>query len=488
MVGKTGFLLFAGFATLFACTYSGGQGSDDTNAEPSRGMQRGQSVTQLFNQNCANCHGEGGDGGGAGTKSLNTKEKFDQKYDKAFFDSIKNGLPDMGMAAFGDSLSDEAVWSLVVHIRELQARALRREFGSPKAVDGVYSSQRHKFRVVDVVATGLNTPWSVDWLADGKMLLTNRSGSMHVYDGGRKLAEVSGLPASTEQGQGGLMEVRVHPTNGWVYLSVADPGRSGGALTKVYRGHVSVSGGSAEWRDGQTIFEADQKYYSGAGIHFGCKIAFQGDYVYFSVGERGTNMRVQQEPESPYGKVMRLTLDGKVPADNPVSGNPMWTTGHRNPQGLAFDSEGNLWDTEHGPRGGDEVNLIRKGANYGWPVHAFSINYNDMPFVTPWNKPGESFALPVFRWLPSIGASGLTLVRGAAFPSWNGDLLAGGLSGENLDRFRMKGGAMVEREELLHGLGRVRDVNVHRDGTVYVVLNRLDASRPDRVVRLVPTG
>jgi glucose/arabinose dehydrogenase len=335
--------------------------------------------------------------------------------------------------------------------------------------------------VEDVVASGLSTPWSLDWLADGKMLVTNRPGGMFVYENGRKVAEVSGLPPSVEQGQGGLMEVRVHP-NGWTYLTVADPAQGGrGAMTKVYRGKVVVGGGSARWTEQQVIFEADQKFYSGAGIHFGSKIDFKDDFIYFTVGERGTNMRVQQNDGNPYGKVMRLHLDGKVPSDNPVSGSPMWTTGHRNPQGLAFDLEGNLWDTEHGPRGGDEVNLITKGGNYGWPVHAFSINYSDTPFVTPWNKAGESYKLPVFRWLPSIGASGMHLVQGAAFPQWKGDVLAGGLVGENLDRFRMKGGKLVEREELLHGLGRIRDINVHKDGTVYVALNG-----PDKVIRLVP--
>ncbi len=452
-------------------------------------MQQAQNVnvTQLYDTTCAKCHGKGGEGGGAGTKTLNTKDKYDQKYDKPFFDTIKNGVTDMGMDAYGATMSDEVVWSMVVHIRELQSQALRRQFGDPKAVDGVYSSQKAKFRVEDVVTEGLSTPWSLDWLPDGKMLLTNRPGGMYVYESGRKIAEVTGLPAFVEQGQGGLMEVRVHPSNGWVYLSVADPRKGGnGALTKIYRGKITVSGGTATWSDSQTIFEADQQYYSGAGIHFGSKIVFQGDYVFFSVGERGTNMRVQQSDGNPYGKVMRLHLDGKVPSDNPVSGSPMWTTGHRNPQGLTFDSEGNLWDTEHGPRGGDEVNLLKKGANYGWPVHALSINYNDTPFRTPWNKPGETFAYPVFRWLPSIGASGMDLVQGAAFPAWKGDILAGGLSGENLDRFRMKGGALVKHEELLHGLGRVRDINIHKDGTVYVVLNRLDSSRPDRVVRLVP--
>ena len=485
-VGKTGILLCAGAMTALACTVANSRSDDKPgrtapNVPPME--QRSQNVTALYDQNCANCHGRNGEGGGAGTKSLNTKEKFDQKHDKPFFDAIKNGVEDMGMESFGDSLSDEAIWALVVHIRELQARALRAEFGSPKPSNGVYSSLRAKFRIEDVVTSGLSTPWSLDWLPDGKMLVTNRPGGMYVYEGGQKLAEVSGLPPSVEQGQGGLMEVRVHPTNGWVYLSVADPAKTGrGAMTKVYRGKVVVAGGSARWTEQQTIFEAAQEYYSGATVHFGCKIDFQGDYVFISVGERGTNMRVQDNA-TPYGKVMRLHLDGKVPSDNPVSGNPMWTTGHRNQQGLAFDLEGSLWDTEHGPRGGDEVNLIKKGANYGWPVHAFSINYQDTPFVTPWNKPGESFTLPVFRWLPSIGASGLAVVDGAAFPAWKGDMLAGGLAGNNLDRFRLKGGAMQEREELLHGLGRIRDINVHKDGTVYVALNG-----PDKIIRLVPGG
>ena len=482
-VAKLSLLLTSCCVTLVACTYSGsGTAVKEPGADPSvEPMQSGQSVASAYSANCANCHGQGGEGGGGGTKSLNTREKFEQQWDRPFFDAIKGGLPDMGMEAFASTMTDEMIWGLVVHIRELQAKALRSEFGSPRATAGVYTSQRHKFRMEDVVASGLRTPWSVDWLSDGKMLVTNRPGGMYVYDGGRKVAEVEGMPASTELGQGGLMEVAVHPTNGWVYLSLADPAKSGrGALTKIVRGKVVVSGSSARWTDQQTIFEADQKYYSGAGVHFGSKIVFKGEHVYFSVGERGTNMRVQQENESPYGKIMRMTLDGKVPSDNPIGGNPMWSTGHRNQQGLAFDLEGNLWDTEHGPRGGDEVNLIQKGGNYGWPVRAFSINYSGAPFRTPWNKPGESFVLPVFRWLPSIGASGMDVVRGDAFPQWRGDLLAAGLVGQNLDRFRMKDGKMVEHEELLHGHGRIRDIAVHKDGTVYLALNG-----PDKVVRLV---
>jgi glucose/arabinose dehydrogenase len=159
----------------------------------------------------------------------------------------------------------------------------------------------------------------------------------------------------------------------------------------------------------------------------------------------------------------------------------VWSFGHRNPQGLAIDLKGRLWDTEHGPRGGDEVNLIKKGSNYGWPVVAFSINYNDSPFRTPWPKADEDIELPAFRWLPSIGASGLDIYAGDAFPKWKGDLLAGGLSGANLTRIRFADSGETSSEELLFGLGRVRDVSVGPNGYVYVALNQ-----PDKIIRLRP--
>ena len=145
--------------------------------------------------------------------------------------------------------------------------------------------------------------------------------------------------------------------------------------------------------------------------------------------------------------------------------------------------DGTLWDTEHAPRGGDEVNRIQKGANYGWPIISFGINYNDSPYSTPWPGPGQDFQLPIFRWLPSTGACGLDVMRGKAFPSWNGDLIAGGLSGANVDRIRTQNGKFVEREELLQGIGRVRDVAVGPDGYLYIAINQ-----PDKVVRLVPAN
>lgn len=463
--------------------------SSSTNAPtPSHSGEQGQArnVTQLYNEYCGKCHGTNGEGGGGGTKTLLTRDKFDQKWDKPFFDATKNGVPDMGMEAYGQTLSDPEIWALVVHIRELQGKYLRQTEGGPKAVDGVYKSKYQDYKVETIVDNGLRTPWSLDWLPDGKLLVTNRPGTMNVVVNGKLGPAVQGLPEAVEQGQGGLMDVRVHPSNGWIYLSYTEPAKSGrGGMTKVVRGKLKVSGEQATWGDQQTIWEADQKYYTPAGVHFGSKIVFDKGFVFFSVGERGSNMGAQSL-ETPFGKIMRVHEDGKIPADNPyvnTSGaeKATWSYGHRNQQGLTFDSEGRLWDTEHGPRGGDELNEIKKGANYGWPLVAYSVNYNDSPFRTPWMTEGKQIEQPVFRWLPSIGASGLDTMKGNAFPKWQGDLIAGGLAGNNLDRIRVKAGKLVEREELIWGMGRIRDVAVSKDGFIYIALNG-----PDKIIRLVP--
>jgi len=454
------------------------------------GVVQSSNITRLYLENCSHCHGDRGQGGGAGTRTLLTEELFDQKHDRPFFDAIKDGRPEMGMEAFGGSLSDEQIWGLVVHIRELQARALREKNGSPRPVDGVYRSQRAAFRVETVVGggQGLRTPWAIDWLSDGRMLITNRPGTLLVKDGDQ-LKAVEGIPRTVELGQGGLMDVAVHPDhakNGWVYLAYAEPAANGnGAMTKIVRGKIEWQGGQPRWTSQQTIFQAEPSSYSRAGVHFGSRIVFDGKgHLFFSIGDRG-QQDLAQDLARPNGKLFRLREDGSVPADNPFRQpgqlQAVWSYGHRNAQGVAFDMEGNLWVTEHGPRGGDELNLVQKGRNYGWPLVAFSINYNDTPFRTPWPKEGQDIAMPVFRWLPSIGACGLDVVRGPAFPEWRGDFVAGGLSGQNVDRIRVRNGRLVEREELLQGLGRVREVTVGPDGLVYVALND-----PDTILRLVP--
>jgi glucose/arabinose dehydrogenase len=445
---------------------------------------------------CAPCHGADADGKGwFGTLSYPPASRLDdtdtqERSDTELYWIIAHGLSFTGMPGFAARLSDEQIWGLVVHIRELQARALRDRKGSPRAESGVFRSQRTSFRMETVIreGEGLRTPWAIDWLSDGRMLITNRPGALMVRDG-NQLKTVQGTPQVIELGQGGLMDVAVHPDhakNGWIYLAYAEPasGRRAG-LTKIVRGKIEWQGGQPRWTNQQTIFQAPAESYTGAGVHFGSRIVFDGKgHIFFSIGDRG-QQDLAQDLSKPNGKVFRLREDGSVPTDNPFRGSgqlqAVWSYGHRNPQGVAFDLEGNLWVTEHGPRGGDELNLIQKGRNYGWPLVAFSINYNDTPFRTPWPKPDQDIAMPVFRWLPSIGACGLDVVRGNAFPEWRGDLLAGGLSGTNVDRIRVRNGQLVEREEIVHGIARVRDVVVGPDGYVYIAFND-----PDTVVRLVP--
>jgi glucose/arabinose dehydrogenase len=450
-------------------------------------QQRRITMTKLYEQNCANCHFEDGRGAGGNWISV---EKFDQKHDKTFFNAIKNGDDSKGMPSFGDSLSDAEIWGLVVHIRELQGRGLRQEFGGPKATNGVYSSKYHRYRVEEVVRQGLRTPWAIDWLPDGRMFVTNRPGTL-LLGRGSDMTPVEGLPPVVEIGQGGLMDVAVHPNyrqNGWIYFAINDPkpGNSREAMTRIYRAKLAA-GAAPRLVGWETIWQAEERDYSGAGVHFGCHIVFDGKgMIYFAIGERG-NQNLAQDVTRANGKVFRLREDGSLPPDNPFASNQsrtakaVWSLGHRNPQGLVMTQSGELWDTEHGPRGGDEVNLVKKGRNYGWPVATYSIEYSDQARSHPWAAKEGTVEQPAFRWIPSIGASGLDIGKGSAFSKWNGDLLAGGLAGQTLQRFRMKNGVLVEQEELIWNMGRVRDVRVGPDGYVYLALNG-----PDRIVRLVP--
>jgi glucose/arabinose dehydrogenase len=472
-----------------------------------------QNVDTLWARNCVTCHGKTGAGGNA--KSMLDDEWKYGGSDRELFDSIKKGHPADGMEAYGETLSDAQIWGLVVYLREQREQAFRERNGNPKADGvGVFTGKRANYRVETVIPSdaGLKTPWSVNWLPDGSMLVTNRPGQLRVFKDGKLGEPIKNMPKVREDGQGGLMDVAVHPDferSGWIYLSLSDPtaGKGGALMTKVVRGKIE----NGAWTSEETVFQAKPEHYLNGGLHFGSRIVFvkpdasvkdaQGrHYVFFSIGERGRGDNAQNLG-LPNGKVHRVWDDGAIPEDNPFVKTDgaypsIWSFGHRNPQGLVLDKAGNLWDTEHGPRGGDEVNLILKGRNYGWPLVSFGINYNGAPYKTPWMDPeadkkltGGPVVMPAALWLPSVGACGLDVIKGPAFPAWEGDLVAGGLSGANVDRFRFEvSGAgegavarLVEREELLKGMGRVRDTAVGPDGCVYVVLND-----PDTVIRIVP--
>jgi aldose sugar dehydrogenase len=447
-----------------------------------------QSVEALWANNCLLCHGQRGQGGPMGTSTLLDSEYLTDGTDRDLFNSIKEGHPDRGMQPFGETLSDPQIYGLVVYIRELQHRA-----NPPRRTgQGPVQTQHHTYTVERIVERELSTPWSLDFFPDGSLIIANRNGDLRTFRDGRLSRPIEGTPAVRNLGQGGLMEVRLHPgysENGWVYLSLADPigeGRRSLGMTKVVRG--KIAGG--RWQNEETIFQADTDHYSPSTIHFGCKFAFDpsdSGILFFTIGERGAD-RLAQDLSRPNGAVHRVRDDGSIPADNPFvqredAVKSIWSYGHRNPQGLAFDLDGNLWSTEHGPRGGDELNLIKKGLNYGWPLVSFGIQYPGQPLTTPWpDLQGleHEIEMPVDVWTPSIAASGLTVVTGGMFPEWRGDLLAGGLNGACIDRIRIRDGTVVERERILQGLGRVRDVTCAPDGSIYIALND-----PDHIIRLV---
>jgi len=333
------------------------------------------------------------------------------------------------------------------------------------------TTEEHAFRVVTLVER-LEHPWGLAFLPDGRMLVTERPGRLRVVANGRLVPQpVAGVPAVAATGQGGLLDVALHPRfaeNGYVYLSYAARG-DGGISTEVARGRLSGN----QLDDVTVIFRQQPK--SSSGRHFGSRLVFdRGGYLYITLGDRGDQNRAQK-PDDHAGSVIRLHDDGRVPKDNPFVGKPGWfpekyTLGNRNIQGAALHPQtGLLWTHEHGPQGGDEVNLIRPGVNYGWPVITYGANYGFGTRIGEGtHKPG--MAQPLHFWVPSIAPSGMAFYTGDRFPRWRGDLFVGALRDQMLVRLRLDGEKVVKEERMLQGaLGRIRDVRSGPDGYLYLL-------------------
>ncbi len=453
------------------------------------GHASGQGVLTLWNNQCASCHGENGSGGNA--TSLLDDEWITGSSFMDQFHATRDGIEDLGMPPYGETLTDPQIWALVVYMQELRSRHARHIDPWRADVDAGVDTQHHRYRVDRVIENGLETPWAVAFIDKDRVLVSERPGRLRVLEDG-DLVTVEGTPEVWEWGQGGLLDVAAHPEfdkNRWIYLSYShrweERGRAVG-MTHVVRGRLEPEGSGYRWTDEEVIYDPPRGLGAPSGLHFGCRLVFRDGYLYFCIGDRG---RGDDAPDlsRPNGKVHRVHDDGRVPSDNPFVDRDdalptVWSAGHRNPQGMVFDSEGRLWVTEHGPRGGDELNLVQRGADYGWPVVSHGIHYNGRPLVTPWPEEGSDIAMPSALWLPSIAVCGLAAGTGGAFPEWEGDLLAGGLAGQIVERIRVDAsGQVVEREAILRDEGRVRDVKVAPDGSVWVVLNR-----PDTVWRLIP--
>jgi glucose/arabinose dehydrogenase len=360
--------------------------------------------------------------------------------------------------------------------------------------DTVMRSAHHDYRVVNFV-DALVQPWSIAWLPGGDALITERPGRLRVVRQGELLPQaVDGVPTVFHSSQGGLLEVRPHPnfaSNQLLYLSYSKPQGGDRSTTALVRGRFE----NDRLTGVEQIFESISQ---GRG-HYSGKIAFdRNGFLFLTLGDRQVppegklEAHPAQDLSNHHGKIVRLHDDGRVPADNPFVNRPgarpeIWSYGHRNVQGLAIHPEtGDVWADEHGPQGGDELNLIQPGRNYGWPVIGFGVNYTTGLAIHSGTH-REGMEQPVQVWVPSIGISGLMVYTGDRFPEWRGNLFVGGMNGQQLVRLTMRGQRVASRETLVEQMGRLRDVRQGPDGLIYLVTDDRDG-KPTPVFRMEPLG
>ena len=343
---------------------------------------------------------------------------------------------------------------------------------------------------VDVVARGLEHPWGLQFLPDGRMLVTERPGRLRIVTpDGNVGPPVADVPRVAATGQGGLLDVllgRDFASTGRVFLTFSEP-RGNGNGTSLATARLVRQGAGGRLEDVRIIFRQEPGH--GGGLHFGSRLALAPDgNLFVTLGER-FQMQWAQDLSRHWGKVVRIATDGTVPADNPFMGQPaakpeIWSYGHRNPQSAAIHpGTGKLWIVEHGPRGGDEVNIPERGRNYGWPVIGYGIDYSGARIHEGTHR--EGMEQPAYYWVPSIAPSGMAFYTGRLFPGWQGNLLVGALAGQALHRLVLDGERVVGEEVLLKGRGdRIRDVRQGPDGAVWLLTDDTDG----KILRVGPRG
>ncbi len=434
---------------------------------------------KIYTQYCASCHGE--------KVEAFVDRKWKHGNTKAeLIASISNGYSDMGMPTWKETLSKKDIEKLADLIVENLAGVEQYKFAN-KPSSNVFSSEGMTVSL-DTIATGFDSPWGFAQLPNRDFLISDRSGTLYLVDQKRNKTAIKGTPEVMAKGQGGLLDIALHPQfeqNGWVYLSYSKFKKEGG-LTLTSTGIVRGKIKNNQWVESQDIFESLP--YTKTFHHYGSRIAFdKKGFLFFSVGERGMEKDFPQFTDNDNGKIHRLHDDGTVPKDNPFVGKDpakfhpsIFSYGQRNPQGLTLNpSTGAIWETEHGPRGGDEINIIQSGRNYGWPVISYGINYDGKPITNISKK--EGMEQPISYFIPSIAPSGLTFVNSDKYPAWKGNLMIGSLRFNYLNRCVIKDNKVVSQEKVLVNLGRMRNVKLGADGYLYV-----GTENPGMVFRLMP--
>jgi glucose/arabinose dehydrogenase len=472
-----------------------------------RGQMPGAAVYAQF---CASCHGPTLQGGAAGSL-VDDDWKFGGD-DASITASIRDGRPGTAMVSFKDLVTEEQIRQLLFYIR-MQTGLLK---GKPETKvdpqDAIIKSEKQTVKL-DVVARDLETPWGIAFLPDGRLLITERPGRLRILDKGKLLPPVTGTPKVWVKQDGGLFDVEVHPDyakNGWIYLSFSEtlpgytpppadaaapppapgPGGRGPAsppsMTVIVRGKIRDNA----WVDEQVLFRGTPDIYSPADFHYGSRFTFdkQG-HLFYSIGDKGRPENAQ-DLSKPTGKIHRVNDDGSIPKDNPFANREgvdksVWSYGHRNPQGFAWDpGTGKLWESEHGPTGGDELNLIEPGHNYGWAV----VSNGMQPGITKSEQ--EGMDAPKAVWTPTIAPAGIAFYNGTKYPGWKNDLFVTALGGQQLRRLEIKNDTVTHQEVVFNEYGRVRDIIIGPDGLFYIALSlpgqRLSDTTAGVIVRMLP--
>ncbi|MDX1618191.1 MAG: PQQ-dependent sugar dehydrogenase [Balneolaceae bacterium] len=449
---------------------------------PAAEAQDTEAGRQLYMNYCSSCHGSDLQGG-TGSNLADGEWKYGATR-ADITKNIKNGIPGQAMVGFVEALSDDQIDDIVDFIKAVESGDV--EPGPPMSEADTLQTLDYLMNV-ETFAQNLVIPWAIDFPNENIALITERPGRLRMVVRGKLLPEpVSGIPEVLHEGQGGMLDVTSDPNfsrNGWIYLAYSHALDTGGedppAMTRIVRGRINDN----RWVDQEVLFEAPHNTYRTTRHHYGSQIVFdKKGYLYFSIGDRGGRSHAQ-DLSRPNGKIHRIHPDGSIPKDNPFVGRKgalpsIYSYGHRNPQGLAVHpGTDRVWDAEHGPRGGDELNLIIAGLNYGWPEISYGIHYDGRILTRDREK--EGMQQPILYWRPSIAVSGIEYYSGDMFPYWKNRLMVGALAYEEVRLLNVQGNRVIHQQVILKDRGRVRDVVTGPDGAIYVVLNE-----PGRVLRL----
>lgn len=455
------------FSALSMAQYNSGQGA----------------AKDLYLEHCASCHGQDLSGGLG--SALNDAQWQFGSTDEAIARNIAEGITAAGMPAWQASLDETQIRSLVILLREEAKIAATAQSEQEQSLPARFSSQHHDF-MLEEIATTEGLLWGIDFLPDGSILATERMGRLWLKREGEQPSQILNTPTVLAEWQGGLLDVKVHPKykkNGWIYLSFSEKSEQG-AMTAIVRGRIR----DGKWVDEQSIFRVPPELHVGTGHHYGSRIEILNGYIYFSVGERGQREHAQDLAQ-PGGKIHRLHEDGRIPSDNPFVKTEgaypsIWSLGHRNPQGMDIHPRrSEIWTSEHGPRGGDEINIIKAGENYGWPLITHGMNYDGTAISNDQEKAG--YTSPIHYWTPSISPGGIQFYEGDQFPHWRSSLFIGGMGAKEVHRLELKGTEVLTDEVIYSGPGRVRDIAVDDKGFVYLLLNTREPES-GKIIRMSP--